>query len=87
MVAANYDVKSVSVFINRPGLCTVQNVRGKALPKARRTITRGGCRVGKMRHAYSVYPRGRVVSQKPKPGTVLPNRGKVQLVVSRGRKH
>jgi hypothetical protein len=86
LVAANYAVKSVSVFINTPGLCTVQNVNGKALSKARRTITHAGCRVGDIRGAYSVYPRGRVVSQKPRPGTVLPNRGKVNLIVSRGRR-
>ena len=85
-MAANHGVESVSVFINRPGLCTVQNVRGKALPKARRTITRASCRVGKIRHAYSDYPRGHVKSQKPKPGTVLPGGGKVNLVVSRGRR-
>jgi beta-lactam-binding protein with PASTA domain len=27
-----------------------------------------------------------VISQKPKPGTVLPNGGKVNLAVSRGRR-
>jgi beta-lactam-binding protein with PASTA domain len=30
---------------------------------------------------------GRVISQKPKPGKVLPGGGKVNLVVSRGGKH
>ena len=30
--------------------------------------------------------RGRVISQKPKLGTVLPSGGKVNLVVSRGRR-
>jgi beta-lactam-binding protein with PASTA domain len=38
--------------------------------------------------AYSkTVKRGRVISQKPKPGAVLPNGGKVNLVVSRGREH
>ena len=58
LVAANSAVKSVSVFINTPGLCTVQNVNGKPLPKARRTITRANCRVSKIRHAYSKFTRG-----------------------------
>jgi beta-lactam-binding protein with PASTA domain len=36
--------------------------------------------------AYSNFvKRGFVVSQRPKPGTVLPGAGKVDLVISRGR--
>jgi hypothetical protein len=79
--------KTVSVLLNSPGLCTVQDVKGQTLPAAKRTIARANCRVGKIRRAYSKsVKRGRVISQKPKPYTVLPNRGKVNLVVSRGRK-
>jgi PASTA domain-containing protein/VCBS repeat protein len=78
---------TVSVLINTPGLCTVQNVQGKTLPAAKRTIERANCRVGKIRRAYSKsVKRGRVISEKPKPGAVLRNRGKVNLVVSRGRR-
>jgi beta-lactam-binding protein with PASTA domain len=44
-------------------------------------------RLGKIGRAYSkVVRRGRVISQRPKFGAVLPNGGKVNLVVSRGRK-
>src|SRR5207237_952879 len=79
---------TVSVLLNTPGLCTVQDVKGKTLATAKRTIARANCRVGKIRRAYSkTVKRGRVISEKPKPGTVLPNRGKVNLVVSRGRSH
>jgi beta-lactam-binding protein with PASTA domain len=75
------------VLLNTPGLCTVQDVKRKTLPAAKRTIARANCRVGKIRRAYSKsIKRGRVISEKPKPGTVLPNRGKVNLVVSRGRR-
>jgi beta-lactam-binding protein with PASTA domain len=50
-------------------------------------IARANCRVGKIRRAYSsAVKKGRVIAEKPKPGTVLPNRGKVNLVVSRGRR-
>ena len=80
---------TVSVLINTPGLCTVQNVEepGMPLPAAKRTIARGHCRVGTIRRAYSKeIKRGRVISQKPKPGMVLHGGGKVNLVVSRGRK-
>jgi FG-GAP-like repeat/PASTA domain/FG-GAP repeat len=78
---------TVSVLINTPGLCTVQDVFRQTLPAAKRTLARANCRVGKIRRVYSKWAkRGRVISQKPKRGTVLPNRGKVNLVVSRGRK-
>ena len=87
LATARPSANTVSVLINTPGLCTVQNVRGKTLPVAKRTIGRANCRVGTVRSDYSkTLTRGRVLSQKPKPGTVLPKRGKVNLVVSRGRR-
>jgi hypothetical protein len=87
LATANFLAHTVSVLLNTPGLCTVQDVFRQTLPVAKRTIARANCRVGKIRRAYSKVKRGRVISQKPKPGTVLPSRGKVNLVVSRGRKH
>ena len=70
-----------------PVTCRVPQVRGKKLPAARSAITRAHCRVGKVRRSPSkrVKP-GRVISQSPKAGTRLPNLGKVNLVVSRGRR-
>jgi hypothetical protein len=86
LATANYYAPgTVSVFANTPGLCTAQDVKRQTLPAAKRTIAHANCRVGKIRRAYSKsVKKGRVVSQRPKPGTVLPNRGKVNLVVSRG---
>jgi hypothetical protein len=99
LVSANVIPSTVSVLINTPGLCTVQHVgrrflreldlviQAQTLPAAKRTIARANCHVGTIRHAYSkTVKKGRVISQKPEPGTVLPNRGKVNLVVSRGRR-
>ena len=87
LVTANPGPHTVSVLINRPGLCTVQNVKGQTLPMARRTIPRANCRVGRIRGAYSkTVARGRVISELPKAGAVLPGGGKVNLVVSLGRK-
>ena len=75
------------MLLNTPGLCTVQNVEGKTLPTAKRTLARANCRVGKIRRAYSKsVKRGRVISQRPRFGAVLRGGGKVNLVVSRGRK-
>jgi hypothetical protein len=80
--------KSVSVLLNTPGLCTVQDVRGKTVSVAKRTIVPANCRVGKIRRVYSpvcVIPAG-VSSQKPTFGAVLRGGGKVNLVVFSGRK-
>ena len=64
------------------------NVKGETLPAAKRTVARAACRVGRIRRAYSKFvKRGRVIVERPKPGTVLPKLGKVNLVVSRGRKN
>jgi len=70
-----------------PPACTVPAVKKQTLPIAKRTLARAHCRVGKIRRAYSKTVRtGRVISQKPKPGTVLRGGGKVNVVVSRGRR-
>jgi len=72
---------------NAPTVCTVPGIVGMTLPGAKRAIVRADCRVGKIRRGYSrSVKRDRVISQKPKPGTVLPNGGRVNLVVSRGRR-
>jgi len=44
--------------------------------------------IGTIRRVYSkVSKRGRVISQSPRSGTLLQTCGKVNLVVSRGRRH
>lgn len=42
---------SLSLLINTPGLCNVQNVLGMRLLAAKRTLARINCRVGKVRYA------------------------------------
>ena len=86
LTAANSLSNTVSVLLNTPGLCTVQDVFRQTLPAAKRTIAGANCRVGKIRRAYSKVKRGRVISQKPKPGTVLRGGGKVNLAVSRAKR-
>ena len=77
--------RSVSVFINAPGLCTVPELEGLKLPAAKRRLAQWHCRVGRIRwRAEGV--RGYVLLQSPQIGTVLPNGGKVNLVVSTGKK-
>jgi PASTA domain/FG-GAP-like repeat len=87
VATANSVANSVSVLANTTGLCTVPKVTGMTLVAARSATARAGCHVGKIRRGHSkTVNRGRVISQKPKFGTVLPNGGKVDLVVSLGQK-
>jgi beta-lactam-binding protein with PASTA domain len=65
----------------------VPNVENKPLAVAKWAILARHCRVGKIRRAYSkIVKKGRVISETRKPRTALPNRGSVNLVVSRGRR-
>jgi hypothetical protein len=86
LATADGGANAVSVLANTLVTCKVPQVRKKALPAAKRAIARAHCRVGRIRRSYSTVRKGRVTSQSPKPGTVLPGGGKVNLVVSRGRR-
>jgi beta-lactam-binding protein with PASTA domain len=75
----------VWVRLNTPGLCNVQFVRNLTLSAAKNKLALVNCRVGRVRHASSRrIKKGRVISQKPKFGTVLRGGARVSLVVSRG---
>jgi VCBS repeat protein/PASTA domain-containing protein len=84
LVTADMGANAVSVLVNATVSCKVPKVVKKALPAAKRAITRAHCHLGAMRRTSSGIKKGRVVSQKPKPGTVMPAGGRVNLVVSRG---
>jgi subtilisin family serine protease len=66
--------------------CVVPAVVGHRLGFARDRIRRAGCRVGRVRRARSKARIGRVAAQRPRPGTRLAARGRVNLTVSRGRR-
>jgi hypothetical protein len=72
-------------YLAPPPRCRVPNVRGKTLAAARKRIRAAHCSVGRIRYVRSPKKRGRLVAQAPRPGVSLPNRGKVNLIVSRGR--
>jgi hypothetical protein len=77
----------LSVLINTPGLCNVQQAEDKSLAAAKLALARGHCRVGKVRRAHSTWAKkGWVISQKPKFGATVPAGTRVDLVVSKGRK-
>jgi len=66
--------------------CVVPKVEGKTLKAARAALKARFCSAGKVRRVFSGAVRpGHVVSQRPKARTHLKHRGKVNLVVSRGK--
>jgi subtilisin family serine protease len=67
--------------------CAVPRVLGRRLVRAKRSIARSRCHLGRVRRVYSAQIRkGRVMLQAPRAGTRLPNGGRVNLTLSRGRK-
>jgi peptide/nickel transport system substrate-binding protein len=68
-----------------PVKCRVPAVIGLRLGAARSRIRGAHCQVGRVRNRHGVRPRkvGRVVAQQPRPRTLLPQGGRVRLVVGR----
>jgi Carboxypeptidase regulatory-like domain/PASTA domain len=65
--------------------CTVPALKKKTVAAARRLLSRARCKRGQSTRRYSrTVKRGRIVASKPKTGTVLPPRSKVDLVISKG---
>jgi hypothetical protein len=74
----------VMVWLNATGRCRVPAVRRWRLAAAGREIRAAGCSVGRVRgRASRRIARGRVISLRPGPGTVLALRAPVAVVVSR----
>jgi hypothetical protein len=87
LATSNMDDDTVSVLINTPGLCNVQDVRRMTLAVATRTLARVNCHVGEVGSDYSkAFKRGLVMWQKPTPGAVKPEGDTVKLVLSLGPK-
>ena len=84
----NADTTVTATFTLKPGskACIVPKVKGNSLSAAKRAIKAHNCSVGKIKHSFSrKVKKGRVISQKPKPGKRLKHGAKVNLVVSKGR--
>jgi hypothetical protein len=78
--------RSVTVKFTRVP-CVVPKLRGKRLKAAKRALTIAHCKPGKITKAYSkVIKKGRVISQRPKPGKHSPAGSRVNLTVSKGKK-
>jgi len=66
-----------------PTRCRVPRVVHKRLATARSRIRRANCSVGRIRRVRARRFRGRVVAQSPRPGRVLRQGARVNLVVGR----
>jgi hypothetical protein len=67
--------------------CKVPKLVGLTLKKARAKLAKARCRLGKVtRKASSLKKKGRVLSQRPKPGKSLKSGSKVNVTVGRGRR-
>jgi PASTA domain/Right handed beta helix region/Divergent InlB B-repeat domain len=75
-----------ATFTQLPKPCIVPKIKGKRLKPAERAIKSHACRVGRVKRAFSDHvKKGRVISQRPKPGRRLAHGAKVNLIVSKGR--
>jgi uncharacterized delta-60 repeat protein len=67
--------------------CAVPKLKATTLRTARGRLAKAHCTLGRVKRAYSrKVKKGRVISQTPRPGTQLPERSKVSVIVSRGHK-
>ena len=66
--------------------CVVPKLKGKTLAASKRALRTAHCKLGKVtrRHSRSVR-KGRVIAQRPKPGTRKEVGGAVAITLSRGR--
>jgi beta-lactam-binding protein with PASTA domain len=66
--------------------CTVPNVVGKTTTYARRAIFNADCAVGRVTSLRAKKKKGTVLAQRPRAGTRLAEGGRVNLLVSKGKK-
>jgi hypothetical protein len=80
-------IRELAVLMDNPGVCDVQNVSRQTLSAGKNQLMRANCRVGKVTSRYSkTVAKGLVLAQSPRFGAVLPGGGRVNLVMSRGRR-
>jgi hypothetical protein len=62
--------------------CTVPQLKGRGLKSAKGRLRREGCRPGRVKKMSGATARsGRVVKQRPKPGTILPPGAAVSITL------
>ena len=81
-VEARFD--ELSLFVNAPGACTVPDLSGTKLAKAKRLLAESHCALGKIKRS-KLGTAGYVIRQRPSAGAVLARGRKVNLVVGSSR--
>lgn len=77
---------AVARYLGAAVVCRVPNVIRKSVASARLALSRAHCSLGSIKQAFSnSVKKGRVISQRPRPGTRAAPGAKVNLVVSVGR--
>jgi hypothetical protein len=62
--------------------CRVPKLRGKKLRAVRKTLAKRGCRLGRVKKKSGATAKtGRVVKQRPAPGTLLPVNAKIRVTL------
>jgi beta-lactam-binding protein with PASTA domain len=65
--------------------CVVPKLAKKSLPAAKKALTKGRCKLGKVTKAFSPkVKKGLVLKQGKRPGTKLANGAKVPVTLSKG---
>ena len=87
--AGSSDAQEILVVVGpRPPCCFLPRVNGERLGEAKRAIRRFGFSVGRIDRAFSKrVHRGRVISERPGGGKLVAPHRKVDLVVSKGKRH
>jgi hypothetical protein len=81
-MTANHSV--TAKFVRPLAPCVVPNVRGLTLKKAATKLRRAHCSLGKVtRKTAPARKRGKVLAQKPKPGTKLRPGAKVNVTLGK----
>jgi serine/threonine-protein kinase len=63
----------------------VPKLKGLKLKAVKKKLSAAHCKLGKVKRKYSQHVRkGRVLSQKPKAGSLLANQAPVRVTLSRG---
>jgi endoglucanase len=87
VLSMTVDHSVTATFARRAPHCVVPNVVGLSLAKATLRIVRAHCTTGNVKRVTSsARKKGKVLSQRPGPGTKLRNGAKVGITVGKGPK-
>jgi beta-lactam-binding protein with PASTA domain len=79
------DHSVTATFAKTTPHCVVPNVLGRPVATAVSRLVRAHCAPGRLTRVPSpAGKKGKVLAVRPRPGTVLPNRAKVGLVIGKG---